>query len=176
MALAFEMRQDVCVFVHPPGDDAAVAELDDLLERRDSGTLSQARYLRALEELVARHPHFVDGRAHLGNALYDRGSFEPALEACMHGFSLCMKILPPHFEVFIEWSHVENRPFPRAAYGIARCRFKLGRTWDGLSMLGRMLAWNPDDDQGARFIIGSEYLRVGEEEKARSFFETEASQ
>ena len=87
-----------------------------------------------------------------------------------------MKILPPHFEAFIEWDHVENRPFLRAAYGIARCQFKLGRTEDGLSMLGRIVSWNPDDDQGVRFMIGSEYLRAGEEEKARSFFETEASQ
>ena len=69
MSLAFEMHQDVCVFVHPPADDAAVAALDDLLERRACGTLSQARYLRALEELVARHPRFVDGHAHLGTAL-----------------------------------------------------------------------------------------------------------
>ena len=102
MSLAFEMQQDVCVFVHPPADDGAVAALDDLLERRACGTLSQERYLRALEELVALHPHFVDGHAHLGNALHDRGSFEPALEAYTRGFSLCMEILPPHFEVFIE--------------------------------------------------------------------------
>ena len=132
-------------------------------------------YLRALEELVARHPRFVDGHAHLGNARYDGGSFEPALESYMHGFSLCMEVLPPGFEAFIEWDHVENRPFLRAAYGIARCRCKLGRTEDGLSMLGRIVSWNPDDDQGVRFMIGSEYLRAGEE-KAHSFFETEASQ
>ena len=69
MPLAFEMHQDVCVFVHPPGDDGAVAELDDLLERLACGALSQALYLRALEELVARHPRFVDGHAHLGTAL-----------------------------------------------------------------------------------------------------------
>ena len=176
MTVAYEMHDDVCVFVHPPGHRAAAEELGDLLERRDAGTLPQARYLRALEELVARHPRFVDGHAHLGNALYDRGGFGPALDSYMRGFSICMEVLPPGFEAFIEWGHLENRPFLRTAHGIALCQLKLGRTEDGLSMLGRMLAWNPDDDQGVRFLIGSECLRAGQDEKARSFFETEASQ
>ena len=176
MPLAFRMHEDVCVFVHPSGDDEAAAELDDLLEQRASGALSRERCLRALEELAARHPRFVDGHAHLGNALYDSGSVEPALEAYIRGFLLCMEVLPPHFEAFIEWAHPENRPFLRAAYGVALCRLKLGHTGEGLSILGRILSWNPDDDQGVRLVIGSEYLRAGQEEKARSFFETEASQ
>ena len=39
----------------------------------------------------------------------------------------------------------------------------------------RMLAWNPDDEQGIRFVIGPEYLRAGQTERARFVFETEAA-
>ena len=176
MKIAFEMQREVCVFAHPPGHGGAADELDDLLERRDSGAMSQARYLRALENLVSRHPWYVDGHAHLGNALHEQGRIERALESYTQGFSLCREVLPAGFEAFIEWDHHENRPFLRAALGMALCQLKLGRSGDGLSMLERMLAWNPDDHQGIRFILGSEYLRAGQDDKARSFFETEGSQ
>ena len=43
-------------------------------------------------------------------------------------------------------------------------------------MLERMLVWNPGDNQGIRFIIGSEYLRAGLDGNALSFIETEAPQ
>ena len=176
MTLAFELHGDGCVFAHPSQYDRAADELDLLLERRDAGALSKMRYRRALEELVSRHPWFVDGHAHLGNALYGEGRFEQALDAYGRGFSLCMEVLPSGFEAVIEWGHLENRPFLRAAHGMTLCQLKLGRTEEGLSMLERMLAWNPGDHQGVRFIIGSEYLRAGLDGNARSFFETEASQ
>ena len=176
MTIAFEMREDVCVFAHPLRDDRAAEELDNLLEERDTGALPEVRYRRALEDLVSRHPLYVDGHAHLGNALYGEGQFEQALASHARGFSLCTQVLPPDFEAFIEWDHHANRPFLRAAFGMALCQLKLGRTEDGLSMLGRVLAWNPDDDQGVRLILGSEYLRAGRVDEARSFFDTEASQ
>ena len=44
------------------------------------------------------------------------------------------------------------------------------RSWKG--------CWRgiPDDNQGIRYIIGSEYLRTAQEEKARSWFESEAAE
>ena len=176
MTMAFEMHGDVCVFTHPPGYEGAVDTLDELLARRDAGTLSQTRYRRGLEDLVSRHPWFVDGHAHLGNALHEQGRLEQALTSYTRGFSLCFDVLPSGFESFIEWGHLENRPFMRAAHGVALCQLKLGRSGEGISMLERMLAWNPDDHQGVRYVLGSEYLRAGHEDKAWSFFETEASQ
>lgn len=48
MPLAFRMNEDVCVFVHhPPAGDEAAEELDDLLERRDSGALPKEPRLQA---------------------------------------------------------------------------------------------------------------------------------
>ncbi len=38
----------------------------------------------------------------------------------------------------------------------------------------KMLKWNPNDNQGVRFLIGSEYLRLGEVDQARSILEKEA--
>lgn len=174
MTITIEMHEDVAIFRYPPEYDRVVDEFDALLERQRVSQLDEDRYFSALEDLVARYPWFIDGHAHLGNALFHRRDFERALEAYERGYSLGTDALPAGFEEFIEWRHFENRPFMRAALGVARCQVRLGRTTEGISMMEKMLTWNPDDDQGIRFVIGSEYLRTGQEDSARSFFETEA--
>ena len=174
MTIGLEMHEDVAVFAYPPGYEGVVDEFDDLLDSRDTGRFSQARYRKALAELVARNPWFIDGHAHLGYAAYERGEFESALKACERGYSLGMRAIPAGFEKFIEWGYLENRPFLRAAHGVVLCRLKLGQRSEAIAVMERMLAWNPADNQGVRYIIGSEYLRAGREDEARSFFETEA--
>ena len=174
MTITLEINGDTAVLRYPSGYDDVLDGFGDLLDRREAGWLDENRYLRALEELVARHPWFIDGHAHIGHSLFDQGKFERALAACERGYSLGTAALPAGFDRFIEWSHLENRPFLRAAHGVALSRLQLDRRGEGISTLEKMLGWNPDDHQGVRFVIGSEYLRAGEEEKARSFFETES--
>ena len=76
----------------------------------------------------------------------------------------------------MEWSFVENRPFLCAAHGLVFCHSWLSHSQEAIAVMERILAWNPDHNQGIRFMIGSEYLRAGEEEKAESFFVTEAAE
>ena len=175
MTISLEMREDVAVFRYPSEYGGMVEELDDLLERRDAGKLSEARFVGALEDLVARNPWFIDGHAHLGYALYHRGKFELALECCERGFSLGTELLPADFREFIEWGYLDNRPFLRAAHGVVLCNLRLGRAQEAIAIMEKMLAWNPGDNQGIRYIIGSEYLRAGKEDEAKSFFETEVT-
>lgn len=47
---------------------------------------------------------------------------------------------------------------------------------EALAILEKLLAWNPNDNQGVRYLIGSEYLRAGETEKAAVILEAEAHQ
>ena len=74
MTITLEMRDDVAVFRYPTGYDGVVDEFDDLLEGRDTGGLGKDRHIAALEDLVARHPWFIDGHAHPGNAFFEEAS------------------------------------------------------------------------------------------------------
>ena len=172
MTIVIEMNDDGAVFQYPSGYADVVDEFDDLLDRRETGRLVENRYLCALENLVARHPWFIDGHAHIGNSLYDRREFERALEAYERGYSLGAAALPAGFNERIAWMHLGNRPFLRAAHGVALSQLRLGRRGEGIATMEKMLGWNPDDHQGIRLVIGSEYLRAGEDERAMSFFET----
>ena len=65
------------------GDDlcAVSSELNDLLDQRDDGAITSAKYLKTLKAMVERHPQFIDGHAHLGGALLMDGKPKLALQA-----------------------------------------------------------------------------------------------
>ena len=174
MTVELDRREDTAIFRYPSGYDRIVNELNDLLDRRDRGELADAGYVSGLEDLVARNPWFIDGHAHLGSALYRQGETESALAACMRGYSLGTELLTPDMQELVEWGHLENRPFLRAAQGAALCHLGLGEREEAISVMERILLWNPDDNQGIRYLIGSEYMRTGQEGRAETFFETEA--
>lgn len=174
MTVELDLSEDTAIFRYPSGYDRIVNELNDLLDRRDRGELADAGYVSGLKDLVARNPWFIDGHAHLGIALYGQGETESALEACMSGYSLGTQLLTPDMQELVEWRHLENRPFLRAAHGAALCHLRLGGRDKAISIMERILLWNPDDNQGIRYLIGSEYLRTGQEGRAETFFETEA--
>lgn len=79
MKIAIEMHGDVAVFRYPPSYPDVVNEFDRLLEKRNMGALDAERYFDALQDLFAHNPWFINGHAHLGNALHDRRDFERAL-------------------------------------------------------------------------------------------------
>lgn len=172
-AVTFEIIGEGGIFRHGDTDGACVEELDIALERRDSGSLSLAKYVSALRGIIERYPDFIDGHAHLGFALLDQGKPKAALDACLNGLQLGEKALAD-YAGRIEWGFLENRPFLRAAHGVMLCRLRLGQRKEALDLMEKMLIWNPNDNQGIRFLIGSEYLRAGKTAKASRIFEEEA--
>ncbi|MDE0242652.1 MAG: tetratricopeptide repeat protein [bacterium] len=172
MAITIELNDFAAEFRYPAQYDDVVEEFDDLLHRHRTGRLREKQYLGALKKLVEQHPWFIDGHVHIGNALHDNGEFKHALVAYERGYALGTAALPAGFTDHIPWGHLENRPFLRAAHGAALTQSKLGRHAESIEMLEKMLMWNPEDHQGVRFVIGSEYMREGEDEKAMSYFES----
>lgn len=175
MAIGFDVWEGEGSFTHPAEPfDRLVDEFDALRDRRDAGQLAHTAYVSALEKLVARQPDFIDGHAHLGYALLDQGKPRKALEACLRGVAAGDAVIPPGFTGPIPWGCLENRPFLRALHGAVLCQLRLRRRRDAVSLMERLLALNPGDNQGVRFLLGSEYLRLDRPDKARPLFEAEA--
>lgn len=172
--LTLEIFDDGGVFRYGDGYEQLVEELDDALEQRDGGTLAPAKYVRTLKALVDHHPHFIDGHAHLGYALMEEGKPKLALQACLNGLEVGERAIPASYAGSIEWGFLENRPFLRAAHGVVLSQLRLGQRKDALRLMEKILAWNPNDNQGIRYLIGPEYLRAGETAKAECFFTDEA--
>ena len=175
MTIALKIGEDGAVFQHPDRYDDVVREFDNLLDENDAGRLSPTRYRARLQDLVGRHPWFIDGHAHLGMALLDHDKPKRALDACLRGFVLGEAVIPSNYQKVIEWAWLENRPFLRAARGAVLCHLRLGQNRKAIALMEKMLGWNPGDNQGIRFVIGAEYLRVGERDKASVVFKSEAA-
>jgi tetratricopeptide (TPR) repeat protein len=175
MTIMFKADKNGGVFRHPAGYDKMVQELDDALDDRDAGRISIAAYIQKLKLLVERHPDFIDGHAHLGNALFEEGKTKSALSACLQGAAIGESVISQNFRGTIEWGHLDNRPFLRAMHGAALCHLKLGQRQKAVALMEKMLKWNPGDNQGVRYLVGSEYFRLGRTDEARAIFEAEAA-
>ncbi|PIP00272.1 tetratricopeptide repeat protein [Pleomorphomonas carboxyditropha] len=168
--VTLEILEGSGLFQHGEGYDDIADALAATLDARDGDQLTDAQYIAALKALVARKPDFIDGHAHLGFELLEQGKPKLALQACSRGFEIGERAIPAGFSGTIEWGFLENRPFLRAAHGKLLCHLRLGRRREALAIMEKLLRWNPDDNQGLRFLIGSEYLRLGDRVKAARFF------
>ncbi len=155
--------------------ERAAQALYAAMDRRESGEWSDKPYMAELQRLVDAEPDFIDGHVHLAFALLGLGKPKKALEHCLRALSVGNRWIPEGFTGHIEWGDLDNRPFLRALHGAALCYSHLRRRRDAVAIMERMLALNPDDNQGIRYVLGSEHLRLGEMEKARPLLEAEAA-
>jgi hypothetical protein len=51
------------------------------------------------------------------------------------------------------WLDLDSRPFMRAVNGKALCLWRLGRVEEARAIFEDMLRWNPNDNQGVRFLL-----------------------
>ncbi|MXX89645.1 MAG: hypothetical protein F4Y68_10445 [Boseongicola sp. SB0665_bin_10] len=168
MNISLELFEDSARFRYPPEHEACMEALDRLLDEREAGKIGGKRYMDGLQDLAGRHPWFIDAHAHVGNALLNRGRTRPALDAYLKGLALGEAAIPEGYADLIEWSWIENRPFFRAAHGAVLCHLHL-RQWDeAIDRMNAMLALNPGDNQGIRYILGPAFLRAGRPDEARA--------
>lgn len=179
MKMESRLRFEVCVgagcFVYPAERfDHLIDEFDGLLEAYQSGGLEDKRYIAALDQLIVREPDLIDGHAHLAFACYDQGKPKKALEAALAGLAVGSRLIPEGFNGHIEWICPENRPFLRALQGAVLAYVRLRRHKEAVKLIDKMLAYNPNDNQGMRYLLGSEALRAGDGARAQEIFNDDA--
>ena len=172
--ISFDARNGY--FIESTSYRTAVAAFDDLLSEREASEISDSVYVIKLKSLIKRHPDFLDGYAHLGFAQLEIGKAKAALEACEKGLAISRSIIPARYDGLIEWGWLENRPFLRLLYATVLALLTVKQRGRAIEMMQRILKWNPGDNQGIRFIIGSAMLRDGDIQSARSWFEKCASE
>lgn len=139
----FAIRGNEGVFVFPESHRAVDDELDTILDAWESGSLSSTGYISKLRSLIKRHPDFIDGHAHLGNALLEEGKLKSSPTAYLKGFQLCESAIPSEFKGTITSDFLGNRPFLRAAKGVVLSQLQLGNRLKAVNIMERLLKWNP---------------------------------
>lgn len=61
--------------------------------------------------------------------------------------------LPADEALLLLWGHINNRPYHRALSGYGQTLWKLEREDEAAAVFERMLALNPPDNLGIRFLL-----------------------
>ena len=166
MPASVTIEDNEAEFEASEANEGATLALCDLLEEADRGRMTSIELASRLRELTEAAPEHIDARAHLGSVLLESEQLQEAAAEYERAFEIGSKALPTDFDGRIEWIRLDNRPFLRAAYGLALVRLKTGKRTEAIRLMEQLLRWNPNDNQGVRLSIGSEYLRAGHRTKA----------
>lgn len=170
--LRFEVQDDLGCFVYPDERFAPLLdEFDDLLDTHQSGEMNDQRYIAELNRLIGLEPDFIDLHSHLSFTFLEQDKPKKALDAALRGLAAGNRLIPESFSGAIEWGYVENRPYLRALQGAMLAYVRLRRHKDAVTLIDKMLAYNPNDNQGSRYLLGSEVLRAGDKERAVNIFD-----
>jgi tetratricopeptide (TPR) repeat protein len=130
-------------------------------------------------EALRTDPSHADAWVHLGNLRFEEGYMVEALghyeraEAAAEERTIGDPAAYPN----PFWLDVDSRPFMRALHGRGLCLWRLGRIDEARQVFAWMLELNPNDNQGARFLLHD--LEEGlswEESTAREEEEEQARQ
>lgn len=128
---------------------------------------SQAKKTALLKLAVSRDPDCAAARIELADLDFQAGSFK----ACLLAYE---EIAEREFTKWSGkpawWIDRETRPYLRALYGRAMTQWHLGRYAPAAATLKELLALNPTDHQGARFLIPMLHLLAESPERAAAFF------
>ena len=116
-------------------------------ELAEAGDCEGAR--ERLMEALCIDLRCIDAHAHLGNLEFERWP-ERAIVHYEIGMRIGELSLPPTFDGLLLW-HIHNRPFLRCLHGYGLCLWRLGRIAEAEFVFERVLALNPNDNQGVRF-------------------------
>jgi tetratricopeptide (TPR) repeat protein len=75
-------------------------------------------------------------------------------------------------EGLVPWGWVENRPYLRGLMNLSLVLRDKGLFREAIDIHERMLRLNPNDNQGVRWLLGGEYLRIGDLTRAIHAYES----
>jgi tetratricopeptide (TPR) repeat protein len=130
-------------------------------KRSERGRAKSAR--RALEV----SPDAVDGYLLLA---HDAPSWEGATDLCAQAVAAGERLLGPDFLAEYQdgfWGAALTRPYMRARFALGYCLWRQERRSEAVVHFRDLLRLNPNDNQGARYVLVAIWLELGEEQEAR---------
>ena len=149
-----QVRGNEWVFRDPTLTSEIQDKFDIALEAYDDGYLDEAEEL--VRAIVEECPNHIDALHHLGLFLGEWGEPLDSYAYCQAAVCVGLQAIPSIFRWDgdrISWLELDNRPFLRAYHALALHRMAQGTWRDAIVILKRLLAVNPNDNQGARHLL-----------------------
>lgn len=170
--LRFEVRDCFGFFIYPIEHiSPLIDKLNDLLYAHQSGKITDRCYLLELNLLIKNNPDIIYFHTDLAFFYLEKDKPIKALNVALNGLARCNILIPEGFSGLIEWKYIENRPYLNLLQLAILALISLRRHKDSVILLDKLLAYNPNDNHGCRYILGSELLRAGDKDRAKKVFD-----
>lgn len=144
---------------------------DDSLEFLSAHRHKEAR--RAILSFLADHPLHIDSYQHLGIIAWRTGEIVQARKYYEMGWRIGRMALPNGFSGKLPWLCLENRPFLRACQSRALHAMTFFRPLEAIEGFEEILRFNPNDNQGIRYLLPSVLAKTGAWERAKEVLDRE---
>jgi tetratricopeptide (TPR) repeat protein len=141
--------------------------LGEGLELLDQGLEEEAG--RLFFQSTEIDPTYADGYVHLGNIAWRKDDWKQA-EALYRKALDCAQIEVKGIPRGHFWGILESRPYMRAMHGLGLTAWKQGKLPEAVDIFQRMLKLNPNDNQGARYLLGPVYHEMGDFDEAARWY------
>ncbi|MBN2191334.1 MAG: hypothetical protein JW751_00840 [Polyangiaceae bacterium] len=131
-----------------PGADL-ILEAQDCIEEGAYGEADEV-----LHQVLALDLRYLDAHAMLGER-HLSSWFPLALHHFELGIAIGSLTVGDDFDGALPWGYVENRPFLRCLYGLARVLLRDERRADAVAVLRRLLRLDPGDPLGAGAMLAA---------------------
>ena len=137
----------------------------DLLEQGDEKEAGHY-FFRSIEI----DPTYADGYNHLANIAWRKGEWEQAEGL----YRKALELAEPEVKDAPKgsfWGILETRPYMRALHGLGLTTWKQNRLEEAVGFFKQMLKFNPNDNQGVRYLMGPIHHQMGNLEEAARWYE-----
>lgn len=132
------------------------------------GDIGEARQI--LQKIVNKDPYFIDAYNLLGTIELESGNFKKGRQHHEKALQIGEQIIPDSFQGNIRWGFTENRPYLRALHSVALDYAETNNYGESIRLMEKILAYNPDDNQGVRYLVGDLYFLQNSFKKAETIY------
>lgn len=153
-------------------------ELEELYMEADDFFLEYeySKSKKKLERILKEDPTFEDAYFMLADIAKNAGDYREAENILNKGVQYFKSIIPEGFNGEIPWGFTGNQPLLRLYHELLITYDQQNKTGLAIEAGQKMLNYNPDDNQGIRWLMGDLYLKNGNMNEAEQFFRKNASQ
>lgn len=146
-------------------------EADDLYFEMEP---QQAKKL--LKKILSDYPSFVDAHILLAHIARDDNRKSETIKILNNAVEFFEKIIPDSFDGELPWGFTDNRPYLTLLHEFMITYDRFEQFENALSIGEKILAYNPNDNQGIRWLMGDLYMRCEDLKKAENYLKKGAPQ
>jgi len=140
----------------------------DASEIYESGDYEKA--INKFRYLIKKDSSFFPAMNDIGWSFIEKNKYSKALGYYEMAYKIANEKIPRSFNGKIIWGYVDNRHYLRTLHGLGMALYYSHKYEKAIKIFEQILEYNPNDNQGIRYLIGDLYLTLGENIKAEESF------